>query len=496
MEHPAFLEKLAELLDERTRLGKGHAPIKYIHKESWYNRFADGLGQFFPEDDLATRQESGSYFTLIAHLIYVWTELDIQEQGESRLNALDAFFDTIERKLLEAEKVNAGKRILVETSRGVLMIGGRPLLTELPIHDERAALSSDRLYRRVALLSNVSLDYQREIIDGGAHKESIYKLNGSSPTIGLGSLSGQARTYFSPTGRLGDVGNMPRIGFKSDGLQPAQTYVEELRHCIDWAIAQQIHILCLPELSVCPNGREVLQARLRELSQGGKLRYLTIVIAGSYHVNQLNETPVWLVDAHGEITEFMYRKHEAFETQLDTRKPALPGQEAIRDYAEAQGLLNGPYYHIREDIGSDDLALLVNLPIGLVGVLICKDFLVPRYYAKYDALEPDYLFIVSMNDRAGEFVQVWQKDAKRHALSAGFYVNATQAVDQADETTEVAFWGLPTDREKLKERKSRVYFRRVRQPTSYHKQLPDDGLVRVLLPQSPLNYDTAALNLV
>ena len=509
MEQLSFLEKLAELLAQRIELGKGQLPVPLENKQHWYDFFEE----FWPEgeqerDEVATRRDSGANYMLAHQLIQIWERLDTSnpKAGMALYYALDAFFDFMELKLLEAEKINAGKRILVQTRSGTLMLGGRPLLADMSLDDERIPLDAKRLYRRVSLLPGVAIDQTRELVDGEQYRYSVYKLSRPQVAIGLAPLSGVAVTHFKSTGQLAHTGSQPQIAFESERMLPADDYANELRACIDWAVAERIQILCLPELSVCANGRQVLKAQIQQYAQARQLKDLALVIAGSYHHGNHNETPVWLVDSDGAISEFKYRKHESFATRLKSNEPAQPGMEAIKDFAEQQGLLEKEYYHIRENIISNEDVLMLQLPIGLVGILICKDFLSDSFYARYDTLEPDYLFIVSMNSKGGEFEQAWRTGAKRHALSAGFYVNATQVVAPTDSQTEVVFWGLPDDHSGLSERKSEVYYRRVKESTPDQpfrsvtgltpKPLPTTGLVQILLASNHFNYETNALNLI
>ncbi|MGF7217911.1 putative amidohydrolase [Spirosoma lacussanchae] len=511
VDQPPFLEKIAELLLERMQLDAGQPPLDFQRKHRWQSRIKQLYYGAEPEPDPSTtRQDSIALYALVHRLVAVWDQLGVPAAGPQRLEALDAFFDVLESELLAMEKRNAGKRMLVRTRSGTLMIGVRPLLGDVPAADERIPLDAERLYRRVHLITSGVIDLERDIIDGAIHPPSMQKLNGTAPVIGLAALSGAARTYFKATKQLGNVGiDTPQIGFRSVDVRPSDTYTDELRTCIDWAINTGVHILCLPELSVCLNGRQVLKDYLLERGQTEGLASLSVIIAGSFHIDNetdgsgtdqesvaYNEAAVWLVDHFGQITEFTYRKHEQFSTPVDAKAPPMPGHEAIRAYASEHDLLNQAVYYIREDIAKDNGLLLLNLPIGLVGVLICKDFLTPGFYARYNAVEPDYLFIVSMNNKGGEFLQEWRRGAKRFSLSAGFYVNATQVVAETDNQTEVIFWGLPNDRENLKKRKSQVYFRQLDQTDNHRQVLPPSGLVPVQLDLKPFYYNTAPFNLI
>jgi hypothetical protein len=484
---PTFIEEFASLLHERMVLQRRGLAVSYHNSKQWQDRLYRQIQWLSTQETHLTREDSTSPLFLIHWLMQVWKRLKLATNAppDERIAALDALFNEAEQQLLQLEKRGAGKRRLYATKYGTLVVGTRPVLANLPESNERPPLDSTRLYRRVHLVdSSVSIDLSREVVQGNQHKGAVYKFNTGQPVVGLAALSGRVRTQFEPTKRLSSSRTTPLVGFRSASMQPHDQYTAELTDCLDWAVREGVHILCMPELSICPKGRVVLQQYLQQL--GPKLTTLCVIIAGSFHVGDYNEAVVWLVDGLGQVTEWAYQKHQAYGTRLkeQTKLPALWA------FAEQQQIIQDGFFDVQEDIIGGQHMLLLDLPIGLVGVVICKDFLTPNTCLKYDEVEPDYLFIVSMNEQGGEFYQTWQKGAKRFHLSGGFYVNATQVVAQHNSETEVLFWGLPFQ-------DSKIYFRHLPDnPHGGQAVIPPSGLLSVKLPSSPFNRSSSAFNLL
>ncbi|GAB3789824.1 hypothetical protein GCM10028818_59100 [Spirosoma horti] len=490
------LEKLAELLNERMHAAQNNPLIDLAHKVIW-SEILEHL-KISTNDANSGVEDSSNYYLMLDNMVLIWDAFVQQNHDPSqRFAQLDAFFDLVESKLLDAEKISAGQRIYEMTKYGILVVGGRPLLSNSEPNTERAPLSVRNPYRRIFLLPKIQVDFNSELIqahmDGYGNgtdplSSSCAKLTSPELTIGLGAFSGDCHTYFLPTRRLSAPYNQTKVAFLATDVQPAEVYEQELIACIDWAITNKVNILCLPELTISLTGRKIMKEYIKELGQKKQLEYLGLIIAGSYHINNYNETPVWFIDYLGHINEHFYKKYEAFETHVDVYQTPDLGLEAIHNYVSTFTNVNKEYY-IREDTISDENILLLNLPIGSIGILICKDMITYNLcLAKYRELEPDYLFIVSMNKKAGEFWDGWKKDMKRSALSAGFYVNATQVIDSVDSETEVIFWGLPGRLIAKNGLNQEMYFRNVDNDNRKVKKLPPNGLVHMTITGNHRNH--------
>lgn len=478
------VEKLASLLAEWMKLSKNHPPLGLNDKIYWADIFQN---EFYNLKTNAAEEglfDTSDYYMVIDYVVSVWDQSQKYAQDlHQRLIQLEAYLDLVEEHLVHLEQINSFKRVYHPTSYGILVLGGRPILVNVKPNSERPHIRAERTYRRIFLIPNLEIDYDIELIDEIMNtrchdnlKRSSIKLSGPELTIGLGAFSGNVLTYYEPDKQLYHSQKQTRVSFHAVDILPADQHKQELQLCIDWAIVNKVNILCLPELSVSLTGRTILKEYLKEQGQRKQLQDLAIVIVGSFHRDSYNEAPVWIIDQFGNIDEYYYRKFEAYETKVKTSDDApQPGLDSVHKYA--RNLTNGnEHYFIREHITRDERILLLNLPIGSLGIVICKDLLIPNVCLNnYRDLEPDYLFIVSMNQKGDEFFNSWRKDTKRTSLSAGFYVNATQVVAPNDEKTEVIFWGLPGEHDL--NNSEALYFRCVKKETDKIKQLPENGLI-------------------
>ena len=215
--------------------------------------------------------------------------------------------------------------------------------------------------------------------------------------VGLCSLSGESRTQFEGT-RVLDAKN-DIYGFRSTCIVCGQgsDYTQELRECVKWARDNKIHVLCFPELSVCPDGRQAIWSEI-EKAPG----QLCLVIPGSYHDKVengedfwVNAAPIWLVTS-GKIIELTtFEKTEPFPMKTSD---AL-GFSCICDAAkEAED--NGCEC-LKEHIRPGDMLRVLNTPMGMFGIMICRDQLMPqesgpKLVERYSRMV-DHLLVISMN---------------------------------------------------------------------------------------------------
>lgn len=291
--------------------------------------------------------------------------------------------------------------------------------------------------------------------------------------IGLCSFTGGVVTVFQPTGRVTTAG--PTFGFVAERMtardpKDASLYETEIRAACDWARREQLHVLCFPELSICPAGRNIIR---EELARDAAC--LALVVGGSFHVSEegqptRNTAPYWIVDDEATPEELgKYDKTQALGTSIDQAKKLSHMEEACR-VAEADHCVS-----VVEDIHVGDRGHLIQTPLGIFGLLICKDLLADaELVARYQAAA-DHLLVVSMNAASTAWFFPKSEELARHACVATFYVNCTQIIESAGDTeVDVAFWHAPAGPGCRKRR----YFR-AGGVGQIRKILPTEGLVAV-----------------
>lgn len=291
--------------------------------------------------------------------------------------------------------------------------------------------------------------------------------------IGLCSFSGGVVTVFQPTGRVTTDG--PTFGFAATGMTARDTdngslYEAEIRAAFDWARREQVHVLCFPELSICPVGRTII---CEELNRDPGC--LALIVGGSFHVSEgrqptKNTAPYWVVDHSSAAEEIdKYEKTQALGTAIDQAKKLSQMKETCR-VAEEDHCVS-----VVEDIYVGDRGHLIQTPLGIFGLLICKDLLADDdLVARYRAAA-DHLLVVSMNAAATAWFFGESEKLARHACMSTFYVNCTQIVESAsDSEVDIVFWHAPAG----PGRRKRRYFRAAN-IGPLRKVLPADGLVAV-----------------
>ncbi|RJQ57182.1 MAG: hypothetical protein C4530_13230 [Desulfobacteraceae bacterium] len=269
--------------------------------------------------------------------------------------------------------------------------------------------------------------------------------------VGLCPLSGRAKTFFRGTRvlphEINTVGFLAQeIRFWDDqtALSPnslKSAYKDELRAAVRWAREERIHILCFPELCVCEEGRQLLRKEID--SDPGEL---ALVLPGSYHVNtdpennfEANTAPVWLV-VDGIVRPLHdYQKVDLMAVEV---KHLKFGDEGHPNHSVVALAREAGCEWVKEDALEGNSALLLDTPIGVLAIAVCKDLLWSdrTRLGKY-ADVADHILVLSMNSSPGWF---WFPAQKLSRLGTGvFYVNTPQMVKTDDSDTEIAFWNLP-----------------------------------------------------
>ncbi|WP_289020180.1 hypothetical protein [Desulfobacter postgatei] len=266
--------------------------------------------------------------------------------------------------------------------------------------------------------------------------------------VGLCTLSGCAHTKFSGTGVMQrpdiNTNNGGIYGFLANTIEPEKDYKNELKATIGWAEKNNINLLLMPELSVCKNGRKILQNEIQSRNTS-----LYLIIPGSYHCEfsqseknvpqqYQNQAPVWWnlpsSSGKGEIRNSLppYAKREPFHLKASKIKsliPSLHNQATTNNCAFLQEHIElGTQFH------------LISTPLGIFGIAICKDMFNDEWFLKYRQLA-DHLCVISMND-APEYFLGKALDCALHGTSC-FYVNASQITNKINKPVETAIWTIP-----------------------------------------------------
>lgn len=268
--------------------------------------------------------------------------------------------------------------------------------------------------------------------------------------IGLCALSSACRTRFTATKALDkpETGEWV-LGFRATHVEyvtggagtpaVAEPDHQELRECVSWAREEGVHVLCFPELCICEKSRQALADEIS--SDPGSL---CLVVPGSHHDplgdapgQWVNAAPIWVL-RQGERTEVgRYEKAQAFQVRVGEAR-RLEALGALCQAADEEGCT-----WLEEHIVPRGSLRCVNTPVGVFGVLICKDALIPEQIMAEYAPLADHLLIVSMNPSPeGGFLDKARDIARTYAC-ATFYVNTTQFVPSSDAATEIVLWRIP-----------------------------------------------------
>lgn len=249
--------------------------------------------------------------------------------------------------------------------------------------------------------------------------------------IGLCTLPADIVTKFCLTRVLHNK-KKPADGFVAD--QESMKLIAELEKSMDWAIENQVQVLCFPELSIGPEGRSFL---LEYAESKGKSSPI-LIIPGSFHdkVNPTsfaNHAPVLLAGRQS-------RKIGGYN-KLERLRANKPSAAAMNAYG--LGAHNPQIGRIEEDTLGDLNVCIVATPIGWVGVVICKDFLLldePKMKIYKGCV--DHLIVVSLNDSPKAGFKSKAEDLRRLQNIATYYVNFGM-VFKPDPGLEMAFGVLP-----------------------------------------------------
>lgn len=274
--------------------------------------------------------------------------------------------------------------------------------------------------------------------------------------VALCALSGRAHTVYRGTRMLSRRGRL--YGFAADAVRCAGSppgavcpdYLQELRQVAQDARVLGIDVLCLPELCVCPQGREALADALTSGGSGDTL----LIMPGSFHdplppgsqtpsvVHYHNSGPVWKVRS-GQLQRITHvEKFESFQFRAPPGLPQPPSVAAAVAQAHSESC-----YLLQEDLFEASHAALIQTPVGWWGVMICRDAIYPQHSA-LDALcmLADHLVVISMSEKGAEFFRAFSERQAKFHLGAVYYVNAAQVLRGGSEpANEIhAAWLLPS----------------------------------------------------
>jgi predicted amidohydrolase len=206
------------------------------------------------------------------------------------------------------------------------------------------------------------------------------------------------------------------------GLNDVDGLRDELSRLLEAAEEENVHLLVLPELTVCPESRQ----HVRDLLRSQKPRLPYGVVAGSFHV--------WTEAAHSSSSETLpfnealllgntgqillkHHKKKGFRVRREeVGKPFFPSPPSPANLPPEvfEGIVDGPRLEILET------------SLGRLALLICADAILAAPHHGYESLvqrlRPDLLFIISMSSETGKFEGFFQR-MNDHWIST-LFVNA------------------------------------------------------------------------
>lgn len=280
-------------------------------------------------------------------------------------------------------------------------------LTPLPLYTPRLAdwLTCVR-YSRDRIEWTETPPYLQARIDEIWGEDSP-KADGLEIRIGLFSLRGRFAAGFHYTRILAEK----KHGFRAQGIQPPDEYMDRLDRVIDEASDPDrgVHILLLPELLMDTAGQERLSERLAELASRNDRRPPLLTVAGSFHVRN-EERWANLCTVLDNTGRVLWRQQKRIPFPYQGKVPPW-----LQDYPD--GL--GPDESYHEDIEPGRSTVLAHFPLGWLAVAICAD-LVPAttggsaYMARMPA---DWILVPSMSSATEQFLE-----AARDLARAGKFV--------------------------------------------------------------------------
>ena len=298
--------------------------------------------------------------------------------------------------------------------------------------------------------------------------------------VGLCAFSGKAHTKFKGSRIIQEpdeaIGKNGIYGFVAETIEPENEYKKELSRVVQWVKKERINLLLMPELSVCGKGRNIL---IEEIENEKTDLYL--IMPGSYHCRlnkkmkfYVNQAPVWwntpLHSGQGSIQESgeMYTKMEPFHIAASEIKRPMP---QLCKIAVAAGCLS-----VQEDIYLGTKFHLFLTPLGIFGILICKDVFTEDYFVKYRQLA-DHLCIISMNS-APDYFSAKATECSMHGTSC-FYVNASQITNNVKTPVETAIWTIPHQKKGYNHCYYNISIDKENDRYT-NKRIPENGLVLVV----------------
>jgi hypothetical protein len=197
---------------------------------------------------------------------------------------------------------------------------------------------------------------------------------------------------------------------------------EHLEVLVEAALAQDVNLLVLPELSVDPNARGRLKQLLRQgLTAGGGSLYG--IVAGSFHIwgdpaegeEALPVNEAALLDPAGETSAQHWKKGQFRVTSAQVN--AAPHFFPVRPAKLAR--------EIFEEIRYGSELQVLDTSLGRVALLICADAIAADdkgYLPVVRHLRPDLLIVVSMTPETHPF-DAFAEDMSRYWIGT-LFVNA------------------------------------------------------------------------
>jgi hypothetical protein len=288
---------------------------------------------------------------------------------------------------------------------------------------------------------NVQLADESQLLWSDAFSPGFFEkaLGDCRLRIGLCPLDGRATTMFLATQPLEP--NIQGVIAQKIEVNPSSSvcveYIDELVDTVRWARENRVHILCFPELSVCPAGREAILKELR--TDPGDL-YL--IVGGSFHeagptgsTRKINVAPIWLVDRRGglRITELRQKKWQGF------RSPS----SALRIIPAPSNLKTS-----QEDILPSTSTCVINTRLGAFTFALGPDDPISTDLLNQAAAVSDHVVMMALGFTSTHKLHESAKASARRYGVSSYFINANQTT-KTNAAAHAAFVILPnaTDQE-------------------------------------------------
>jgi len=199
---------------------------------------------------------------------------------------------------------------------------------------------------------------------------------------------------------------------RSDPMRKPQVLKEHLSSLIEEAEQREVHLVILPELTVCLPAREHIARLLRERSS----KYPYAVLAGSFHIWKEQGTQQHADSPAAPVNEsVLLARSFPLLTHHKRGLFTLPRKAVTGEFFPGSVLPIQEVW-VREDIRRGCRLEFLETIFGTIAVLICADLIDPdteEYLNVVRRLRPDLLLVVAMSPETERFQAKAQELSER-----------------------------------------------------------------------------------